>query len=74
MTAKPRLRVFFFDIFGTCVAQRAPVADAPWRAANEALTSETSSISTKVRSKAEKMVRSRGQSDGKHELIRPAVI
>lgn len=55
MTTRPQLRVLFFDVFGTCVAQRAPVADELWRAAKEALESDTSSISSEVRSKATNM-------------------
>ena len=57
MTTRPQLRVLFFDVFGTCVAQRTPVADELWRAAKEALESDMSSISSDVRYKATKMVR-----------------
>lgn len=56
MTATPELRVLFFDVFGTCVAQRKPVADELWRAAREALESDVSSISSEVRTNATKMV------------------
>ena len=56
MTTTPQLRVLFFDVFGTCVAQRTPVADELWRAAREALDSDVSSISREVRTKATKMV------------------
>jgi len=55
MTAAPRLRVLFFDVFGTCVAQRTPVADELWRAAREALESDGSSISGEVRTRATTM-------------------
>ncbi|KAL9085041.1 MAG: hypothetical protein Q9165_007782 [Trypethelium subeluteriae] len=55
MTATPHLRVLFFDVFGTCVAQRTPVADELWRAAKDALESDVSSISSEVRTKATKM-------------------
>jgi len=55
MTPTPQLRVLFFDVFGTCVAQRTPVADELWRAAREALESDVSSISSEVRTKATKM-------------------
>lgn len=56
MATTPELRVIFFDVFGTCVAQRTPVADELWRAAREALESDVSSISSEVRIKATKMV------------------
>ena len=56
MTATPQLRVLVFDVFGTCVAQRTPVADELWRAAQEALESDVSSISREVRTNARKMV------------------
>lgn len=56
MTATPQLRVLFFDVFGTCVAQRTPVADELWKAAREALESDVSLISSEVRTKATKMV------------------
>lgn len=49
------LRVLFFDVFGTCVAQRTPVADELYKAAKEALESN-SSISSEVRTNATKMV------------------
>ncbi|TVY92316.1 (S)-2-haloacid dehalogenase [Lachnellula willkommii] len=55
MTTTPQLRVLFFDVFGTCVAQRKPVADELWKAAQEALESDVSSISSKVRTKAKEM-------------------
>ncbi|KAI1616585.1 HAD-like domain-containing protein [Exophiala viscosa] len=55
MTSRPQLRVLFFDVFGTCVAQRKPVADALWRAAKEALESDTSLVNSEVRAKATKM-------------------
>jgi len=55
MTAPPQLRVLFFDVFGTCVAQRTPVADELWRAAREALESDVSSMSSEVRTKAMEM-------------------
>ncbi|PMD48917.1 HAD-like protein [Hyaloscypha variabilis F] len=48
----PQLRVLFFDVFGTCVAQRPSVADELWRAAREALESDVSLISSEVRTKA----------------------
>jgi hypothetical protein len=54
--AKPQLRVLFFDTFGTVLAQRKPVADELWRAAQEALKSNASSINSEVRAKATKMV------------------
>jgi hypothetical protein len=54
--ATPKLRVLFFDTFGTVLAQRKPVADELWRAAQQALESNTSSISSEVRAKASKMV------------------
>jgi len=56
MVATPKLRVLFFDTFGTSVAQRKPVADELWRAAREALASDTSSIDREVRAKATEMV------------------
>jgi 2-haloacid dehalogenase len=56
MTTPPQLRVLFFDVFGTYVAQRTPVADELWRAAQEALESDSSSINPEVRAKASKMV------------------
>jgi hypothetical protein len=56
MTITPQLRVLFFDVFGTCVAQRTPVADELWRAAQEALESDVSSISSEVRTKATEIV------------------
>ncbi|KAJ9604826.1 hypothetical protein H2200_010941 [Cladophialophora chaetospira] len=55
MATRPPLRVLFFDVFGTTVAQRTPVADELWRAAKEALESDKSAISDEVRSKATKM-------------------
>ncbi|RMZ86688.1 hypothetical protein DV736_g6084, partial [Chaetothyriales sp. CBS 134916] len=55
MTTPPQLRVLFFDVFGTCVAQRTPVADELWRAAREALESDVSAISSGVRTKATQM-------------------
>ncbi|KAK4939619.1 hypothetical protein LTR10_020119 [Elasticomyces elasticus] len=55
MTTRPQLQVLFFDVFGTCAAQRTPVADTLSRAAIEALESDTSSVSSEVRSKAMKM-------------------
>lgn len=55
-TPPPHLRVLFFDVFGTCVAQRTPVADELWRAAREALESDVSSIGSEVRTKATEMV------------------
>jgi 2-haloacid dehalogenase len=56
MATTPQLRVLFFDVFGTCVAQRTPVADELWKAAQEALESDVSSISSEVRAKATDMV------------------
>lgn len=50
MINTPQLRVLFFDVFGTCVA------DELWRAAREALESDVSSISSEVRTKATNMV------------------
>ncbi|KAI9694884.1 MAG: hypothetical protein M1822_000500 [Bathelium mastoideum] len=55
MTTIPQLRVLFFDVFGTCVEQRKPIADELWRAAREALESSVSSISSEVQIKATKM-------------------
>lgn len=55
MTARQPLRVLFFDVFGTCVQQRPPVADELWKAANEALESNAS-INDEVRAKATEMV------------------
>lgn len=55
MTTRPPLRVLFFDVFGTCVQQRPPVADELWKAAQEALQSNAS-ISSEVRAKATEMV------------------
>lgn len=52
----PNLKVLFFDTFGTTVAQRTPVADALFSAAQEALASENSSISDEVRRRADSMV------------------
>jgi len=57
MTTTPQLRVLFFDVFGTCVAQRAPVGDELWKAAQEALKSDVSSISGDIRVKTADMVR-----------------
>jgi hypothetical protein len=54
---KPKYRVLFFDTFGTVLAQRKPVADELWKAAQKALESNTSSINGGVRDKAMKMVR-----------------
>lgn len=56
MTALPKLRVLFFDTFGTTVAQRKPVADELWNAAQEALNSSGSLMDDEVRAKATKMV------------------
>ena len=56
MSTTPDLRVLFFDVFGTCVAQRPPVADELWKAATEALESKVSSINDDVRAKATNMV------------------
>lgn len=56
MTTRPKLRVLFFDVFGTCVAQRDPVAKELSKAAEEALASDVSSIDDEVRNKATKMV------------------
>jgi len=56
MTPPPKLRVLFFDVFGTCVGQRTPVADELWKAAQEALKSDSSSMSSEVRTKATNMV------------------
>ncbi|KAI9725102.1 MAG: hypothetical protein M1828_003443 [Chrysothrix sp. TS-e1954] len=55
MTTRPQLRVLFFDVFGTCVAQRTPLADDLWTAARVALESGASSISSEVRTKANEM-------------------
>ena len=55
MANTPQLRVLFFDVFGTCVAQNGPVADELWRATREALGSDVSSLSSNVRAKAEEM-------------------
>ena len=55
MTARPQLRVLFFDVFGTCVGQRTPVADELSKAAKEAL--ENDEINSDVRNKLESMVR-----------------
>jgi 2-haloacid dehalogenase len=56
MTTAPQLRVLFFDVFGTCVAQFNSVADELWKAAQEALKSDMSSMSSEVRTKAMEMV------------------
>lgn len=53
---RPQLRVLFFDVFGTCVAQRPTVAKELYNAAQEALESKNSSVSDAVRSKAMEMV------------------
>jgi hypothetical protein len=75
MINTPQLRVLFFDIFGTCVAQRTPVADELWRAAREALESDVSSISSEVRTKATNMVcPSQLSTPIKYKLISFAVI
>ncbi|KUJ06288.1 HAD-like protein [Mollisia scopiformis] len=55
MATTLQLRVLFFDVFGTCVAQRTPVADELWKATREALESDESSISSEVRTKAAEM-------------------
>lgn len=74
MTTAPHLRVLFFDVFGTCVAQRTPVADELSKAAREALDSNMS-ISSEVRAKATKMVcPSRSSTYVKAKLIYAAVI
>lgn len=57
MTTKPQIRVLFFDVFGTCVMQRKPVADELWRATQEALESTTAALSEEVRAKASKLVK-----------------
>jgi hypothetical protein len=75
MATTPQLRVLFFDVFVTCVAQRTPVADELWRAAREALESDVSSISSEVRTKATKMVcPSQLSTPIKYKLISFAVI
>lgn len=56
MTSTPQLRVLFFDTFGTTVAQLTPVADELWKAAQEALESNESSVSNEVRTRAANMV------------------
>ena len=56
MSTTPKLRVLFFDVFGTCVRQREPVGNALWTAAREALESDVSTISSEVRAKAKEMV------------------
>ncbi len=56
MTTTPPLRVLFFDVFGTCVAQRDPVADELSKAAKDALESDASPMNHEVRSSATKMV------------------
>lgn len=53
----PQLRVLFFDVFGTCVAQRQTVAEELQKAAQEALESNDSSIRDDVRAKVMEMVR-----------------
>jgi 2-haloacid dehalogenase len=50
----PHLKILFFDVFGTCVAQITPVADELHKATQEAL--ESSSITDDVRAKAAEMV------------------
>lgn len=57
MSPDPRPKVLFFDVFGTCVQQRKPVADELWKAATAALESDSSSISDEVRTRAQNMVR-----------------
>ncbi|KAH8900605.1 haloacid dehalogenase, type II [Thozetella sp. PMI_491] len=54
MTTVPHLRVLFFDVFGTSVAQRTPVADELSKAAQQALQSNVT-ISSEARAKATKM-------------------
>lgn len=48
------VKVLFFDVFGTCVQQRTPVADELSKAAKEALNE--GGIDDGVRKKAEGMV------------------
>ena len=57
MAATPKLRILFFDVFGTCVSQSPSVADELFKATREALESSSSSMSGEVRANAEKMVR-----------------
>ena len=56
MTARPQLRVLFFDVFDTCVGQQTQVADELFGAAQGALQSATTSINSDVRENATKMV------------------
>jgi 2-haloacid dehalogenase len=51
----PQIKVIFFDVFGTCVQQRTPVADELYNATKEALASGRD-INATVRSNAEKLV------------------
>lgn len=55
MATIPDLKVLFFDVFGTCVMQRKPVADLLHNATQKSLES-SSSISAEVRDKASKIV------------------
>ena len=51
---RPGIKVLFFDVFGTCVQQRKPVADELHNATREALKS--AELDKGVRTKAEGMV------------------
>lgn len=50
------MRVLFFDVFGTSVEQRTPVADALWEAVRKALWADGSSMNGGIRAKVQKMV------------------
>ncbi|KAK4504294.1 hypothetical protein PRZ48_005210 [Zasmidium cellare] len=50
---RPGIKVLFFDVFGTCVQQRKPVADELFSAAREALGRE--GVDANVRERAEGM-------------------
>lgn len=50
------VRVLFFDTFGTCVDWRNTVTDTLWKAAKDALSSESAVIDSQARSTATNMV------------------
>lgn len=70
MISSPKdLKVLFFDVFGTCVAQRVPVTNELRDAAKAALEQRDSSISPDVRKKAEAMVQHTLFTDSYNSLL-----
>lgn len=51
-----KLRVLFFDVFGTCVAQLPPIASELQAAAATVLQSNYASVPGEIRRRAEQMV------------------